>query len=573
MQLKVSASQYSSQGRKPANQDFHGVRVPEEPLLSLKGVCVALADGISSSDVSQIASQTAVDGFLEDYYCTSEAWSVKTSGERVLSATNSWLYSQSQSGQYRYDRDKGYVCTFSALVIKSTTAHLFHVGDARIYRLRGEALEQLTDDHRIRLSDEKSFLGRALGVGARVDIDYRALPVEEGDAFVLLTDGVYEFISEARIVEEIRRHADQLEVAAQTIAKEAFDGGSLDNLTVQIVRVDELPRPSAGELVQELSELPFPPQLEPGMHFDGYLINRQVHGSHRSAVYLAMDETTGESVVLKVPAIEVREDEAHFDRFLIEEWVARRINSNHVLKPRAQTRKRNFVYLVTEYIEGQTLRQWMLDHPTPHIEVVRGIVEQIARGMLAFHRLDMLHQDLRPENIMIDGAGTVKIIDFGSVRVAGIAEIETAIEQPSILGTEQYTAPEYFLGEAGSAQSDLFSLGVIGYEMLSGRLPYGTQVAKIRSKDAQRTLSYTSVLDQARETPAWVDDAIKKAVHPNPDKRYQELSEFIYDLRHPSKAFLSKTRQPLIERNPVAFWKGVSAILLAIIVLLLTKRR
>jgi len=215
----------------------------------------------------------------------------------------------------------------------------------------------------------------------------------------------------------------------------------------------------------------------------------------------------------------------------------------------------------------------MLDHPAPHIEVVRGIVEQIARGMLAFHRLEMLHQDLRPENILIDSSGTVKIIDFGSVRVAGIAEIETSVEQPGILGTEQYTAPEYFLGEAGSTRSELFSLGVMSYEMLSGRLPYGSQVPKMRSKEAQRSLSYDSVLDPAREIPAWVDYAIKKAVHPNPDKRYQELSEFIFDLRQPSKAFLSKARQPLIERNPVAFWKGVSAILLVIIVFLLRKLR
>jgi serine/threonine protein kinase len=384
---------------------------------------------------------------------------------------------------------------------------------------------------------------------------------------------VHEHVSEALIVDAVRRHANELDFAAETIASSAFENGSLDNLTVQIARVDALPRQSAGELVQELSDLPFPPDLQPGMRFDGYLITRQVHGSPRARVYLAMDQATAETVILKVPAIEVREDEAHFERFLIEEWVARRINSVHVLKPCVQTRKRNFVYLVSEYIEGQTLRQWMLDHPAPHIEVVRRIVEQIARGMLAFHRLDMLHQDLRPENIMIDSSGTVKIIDFGSVRVAGIAEIETSVEQPSILGTEQYTAPEYFLGEAGSPRSELFSLGVMTYEMLSGRLPYGSQVPKMRSKEAQRSLSYDSVLDPAREIPAWVDDAIKKAVHPNPDKRYQELSEFIYDLRQPSKAFLSKARQPLIERNPVAFWKGVSGILLVIIVLLLRKLR
>ena len=134
-QLKISVGQYSDKGRKKTNQDFHGICIPIEPQLSSKGVAIAVADGISSSEVSQIASQYAVTGFLEDYYCTSEAWSVKTSVERVLAATNSWLHSQNQQSQHRYDKDRCYVCTLSVMVIKSTTAHIFHVGDSRIYQL------------------------------------------------------------------------------------------------------------------------------------------------------------------------------------------------------------------------------------------------------------------------------------------------------------------------------------------------------------------------------------------------------------------------------------------------------
>jgi len=217
------------------------------------------------------------------------------------------------------------------------------------------------------------------------------------------------------------------------------------------------------------------------------------------------------------------------------------------------------------------LAQWMIDNPKPDLETVRGIVEQIAKGLRAFHRLEMLHQDLRPDNIMIDGTGTVKIIDFGSTRVAGIIEISSPIEQHPLLGTAQYSAPEYFLGEGGTPRSDLFSLGVIAYQMLTGRLPYGTQVAKSTTRAAQNRLSYRSVLDDEREIPAWIDDALRKALHPNPYKRYQELSEFIYDLRHPNKAFLNKIRPPLIERNPVAFWKSVSLILTLAVIALLIK--
>jgi serine/threonine protein phosphatase PrpC len=120
-QLSVSVGQHSDQGRKEAQQDFHGIYLPREPQLSSKGIAIAIADGISSSAVSHIASEFSVTSFLEDYYCTSEAWSVKKSAQRVLAATNSWLHTQSQQSPHRYDKDKGYVCTFSALVLKVHT--------------------------------------------------------------------------------------------------------------------------------------------------------------------------------------------------------------------------------------------------------------------------------------------------------------------------------------------------------------------------------------------------------------------------------------------------------------------
>jgi serine/threonine protein phosphatase PrpC len=571
-QLKISAGQYSDQGRKQSNQDFHGVYTPEEPQLSTKGIAIALADGISSSEVSHVASQFAVTTFLEDYYCTSEAWSVKTSVERVLAATNSWLHAQTRRSPHRYDQDRGYVCTLSAMVIKSRTAHIFHVGDTRIYRVSGHALEQLTEDHRVRVSAEHSYLGRALGVNPQIEIDYQALQVDKGDVFVLATDGVYEHADAVAIVTAIDAGADDLDRAARDIAQRAYSQGSADNLTVQIVRIDELPTPQADEIYAHLSELRLAPILEARALFDGYKILREVHGSSRSHIYLAEDGETRDLVIIKTPSIDLQGDPAYLERFLMEEWVARRIDSAHVLKPRPQTRKRNYLYVATEYIEGQTLAQWMTDHPRPDLDQVRGIVEQLAKGLLAFHRLEMLHQDLKPDNIMIDRGGTVKIIDFGSARVAGIMELAASAGRANLLGAAQYAAPEYFLGESGSPRSDIFSLGVIAYEMLTGRLPYGTQVPKTRTRAAQGKLRYESALSAERDIPAWVDAALRKALHPNPHKRYAELSEFVFDLHHPNQALLGTTRPPLIERNPQAFWKGLSLILMAVILVLLAMK-
>jgi serine/threonine protein phosphatase PrpC len=568
-ELKISVGQYSDKGRKETNQDFHGVVIPNEPLLGLKGIAIVLADGISSSNVSRIAAESAVKGFLTDYYCTSESWSVRTSAQRVLEATNSWLHSQTRSSQYSYDRDRGYVCTLSAIVLKSTTAHLFHVGDSRIYRVSGNSLEQLTNDHRVIISSEQSYLGRALGVNPQIEIDYMMFAVERGDIFVLVTDGIYEHAGDRQIAKAIRDSADDLDEAARTVVELAYELGSKDNLTVQIIRVDELPEGGASEVFGQPHELPLPPLLEARALFDGYKIVRELHGSSRSHIYLAVDIESEAVVTIKIPSIDLRDDPAYLKRFMMEEWVARRIDSPHVLKPCLPSRKRNFLYVVTEYIDGQTLTQWMIDNPKPALETVRGIVEQIAKGLRAFHRKEMLHQDVRPDNIMIDKTGTVKIIDFGSTKISGVVEAAPSGNRNDILGTAQYTAPEYFLGEPVSSRSDLFSLGVVTYQMLTGKLPYGSAAAKARTRSQFNRLVYSPASHRDRELPVWIDGTLERAVHPNPAKRYDSLSEFLFDLRHPNANYLGTSATPLIERNPLLFWKSTTIVLALVVVLLL----
>jgi serine/threonine protein phosphatase PrpC len=570
-QLKISIGQHSDKGRKQTNQDFHGALTPGEPALSSKGVVVALADGISSSAVSAIAAESAVKALMTDYYCTSDAWSVKTSAQRVIAATNSWLHGETMRGARGADRNRGYVCTLSALILKSTTAHLFHIGDSRIFRVAGASLEQLTQDHRVVLSEEESYLGRAMGADHQVEIDYLSMKISAGDAFVLATDGVYEFVEAAFVTREIRAHADDLDIAARNIVAEALRRGGDDNLTVQIVRVDETPEGRVEEVLTP-GRAPLPPVLEARQEFDGFVILRELHASSRSHVYLARDIATDRLVALKTPSIDRAGDEAYLRRFLMEEWVARRIDSPHVLKCWAPERRRNFVYVVTEYVEGRTLTQWMIDNPRPDIETVRGLIDQIGKGLRAFHRREMVHQDLRPENILIDKAGTTRIIDFGSTRVAGVAESDRAQDE-EILGTAQYTAPEYFLGEPGTSRADLFSLGVIAYQMLTGKLPYGAEVSRARTRAAQRRLSYATALADDREIPAWVDEALRKAVQVDPNRRYEEVSQLLEDLRRPGDAFYAATGRPWIERNPLLFWKLLSGGLAALVIVLLWRLR
>ncbi len=326
--------QYSSSGRKDTNQDFHRARVPEPPLRHTKRMAVALADGISSSDVSRAASESAVAGFLEDYFGTPEPWSVKKSAQRVLMASNSWLHAQTRRSPYRYDLDRGYVCTFTAVIIKSTTAHIFHVGDARAYRVHDSALEQLTQDHRVWVTSEQSYLGRALGADQQIEIDYQRLPVEPGDLFLLTTDGIHEYVSPRFMAKTVHENTGDLDAAARIIVNEAYEQGSPDNLTVQIVRVDELADPSSQELYQQMNRLPVPPAMEAGMTLDGYNIIRKLHASNRSHLYLAENPDTRSRVALKTLSTEMQSDPVQLERFLMEEWIAHRVKTRMWPAPR-----------------------------------------------------------------------------------------------------------------------------------------------------------------------------------------------------------------------------------------------
>ncbi len=555
--MQVGIGQFSDQGRKARNEDFHGVRLPGDRLMRTKGIVAAIADGVSASERGREAAGACVTGFLEDYMSTPESWSVRKSAQQVLAALNAWLYSQGHA--YR-DPARGLLSTLSALVLKSTTAHVFHVGDSRIYLLRAGNLQPLTTDHKTWVGGGRSVLSRALGVDPRLDIDYHRQAVEPNDTFLFTTDGVHEYIADAQMARIMIENAGNLDRAAEIIARTALANGSQDNVTVQILRVESLPPPQGEAIYEQLTELPFPPPLEPGMVLDGYRILRELHASSRTQLYLAEDLGTGVQVALKTPSPRFDDDPAYIEQFIQEEWIGRRLDHPHVMRVHAPGRPRRFLYTAMEYIEGRTLRQWMHDHPRPDLEAVRSLIEQIAKGLQAFHRLEMTHRDLKPENVLIDANGTAKIVDFGSARVAGIAEIETPFTRAAILGTRNYCAPEYLAGEAGDNRSDIYALGVIAYEMLAARLPYGPAGEDWRAARAGR--HYTPIGEHRPDVANWVDGALRKAVHPLPAQRYGELSEFLHDLRHPNRSLVAELSAPLIQRNPVLFWKLTAALLL-----------
>ncbi len=552
--LSISLGQSSNAGIKADNEDYFGAFVPDNDQLESKGIAVAIADGMSGSDGGKEASQMSVRMFMDDYYSTSESWTVKKAVTKVMSAMNSWLYSQ---GQQRFDSPKGMVTTFSAIVIKSQTVHLFHIGDSRIYRLRDGDFEQLTQDHRIWISQDEEYLSRALGIDLNLNIDYKSMPAQEGDIYFFSTDGVHDFVNDGELQEHIEAHVADLQQVSERIVEAAKANKSTDNITCQLIKIDALPKANKDEFFDQLTRLPFPPDLRGGNIIDGYKIIRELKSSSRSQVYLAEDtlDEISRKVVIKTPSVNFEDDPAYIDLFLHEEWVGKRLNSEHLIKTCASKRQRSFLYTVLEYIHGQTLAQWMDDNPQATLVQMRGTVTQITKGLRAMHRMEMIHQDLKPDNIILDSNNTLKIIDFGSTKIAGLAEIQSILEHSQIVGTANYSAPEYFKGERGSNRSDIFSLGVIAYEMLTGKLPYGEiQPEKARKKK----FIYRSARQYNASIPDWIDRSLQKATHPIPEKRYGLLSEFISDLNKPNTSLLDADPRPLLERNPLRFWQALA---------------
>lgn len=558
--LEVTLGSHSSRGAKEVNEDCVGTLVAKGSALHEKGVVVAIADGVSSCDDGKKASNYCIAGFVNDYYSTPDSWSVQNAGQKVLSATNTWLYNQ---GMVNSSENKRLVSTLSTLVLKSTTAHIFHIGDSRIYRLRKSSLEQMTHDHRIWVSKDTNYLSRAMGVEPHLEVDYKSCPLQLGDVFLLTTDGIHDFVDD-KTIKTIIAASDDLDTIAKALLAKALQLGSDDNLSCQLVKITNLPFAEEDEIMRRHANLPFPPNLSAGMILDGYKIIDELHASNRTQIYHALDTQTGEQCILKTPSINYEDDQQYRISFLHEEWAGKRVQHQNVLKVLDISRPKTCIYYVTEYISGETLRDWMHHNKKPYIREIREIIKKIANGLGALHRMEMIHQDLKPENIMVGVDGRVKIIDFGSVKIGGISDL-SALEKmdvDDILGTLNYCAPEYHFGQRGSIQSDLYSLAVITYEMINGRLPFNKEMPAKPSKTNLAKMHYIPSMQINPMVPIWIDGALKKGCNFNPQARYQTIAEFIGDISVPNSSFTKSAKFiPLLEKNPLVFWKTLCAVM------------
>jgi len=550
--IKASVGFASEKGPRQSNEDFAGAVFGTELPQPRGEVIAAIADGIGGARGGRIAAETAVRGFLDGFCDLPETMEVRRAAATVVSALNSWIYSQGR----RDDKLAGMGCTFTALVLRGRIAHVIHVGDTRAYRLGGDRLTCLTVDHvREGGSGRSTILNRALGVEAEVRLDYASQPVARHDRFLLCSDGVHGFLS-AEAIAEILRERSASEDSARALIAAALDAGSTDNCTALVVDVVDLPTAESADIGATISRLPLIPVPIVGETVDGFLLKVLVSDGRYTRLFGAVDEIEGGEVVLKFPKPQVAAVATYRAAFVREAWVGARVNSPWVgrtieLPPGRQT----CLYTVMPLYPGELLSARLARRPSLGLEEGRNIAIKLARGAAALHRAGIIHRDIKPDNVILESNGSLKLIDLGVVRVPGMEDFPPE----DIPGTLGYMAPEMLAGQPGNEATDIYALGVTMFRAFAGEFPYGN----LDAVSPPRQNRPTPLSSLRPDLPAWLQDAIVRAIALDPADRFRDMNEFAVEMETGPARAPVPTRQALTfyQRSPVRFWQIVSALL------------
>jgi serine/threonine protein phosphatase PrpC len=554
--VRASVGFASQTGPRERNEDFAGAVFGWELPQPRHDVVAAIADGIGGAKGGRVAAEMAVRGFLDGFCDLPETMEVRRAAASVVDALNGWIYALGR----RDSNLAGMGCTFTALVLRGRIAHILHAGDTRAYRLGGDRLSCLTVDHvREDGSGRSGILTRALGVETEVRLDYATQPLARHDRLLLCSDGVYGVLAHDGIADILRERSASDDTARALVAA-ALDAGSADNCTALVIDVVELPTVESAEIGAAISHLPLIAVPIGGETVDGFLLKVLVSDGRYTRLYGALDEIEGGEVVLKFPKPQVAAVAALRAAFVREAWVGARVHSPWVgrtieLPPGRQT----CLYTVMPLYQGELLETRLTRRLG--LEEGRNIAIKLARGAADLHRAGIIHRDIKPDNVMLEPDGSLKLLDLGAVRVLGLED-----SQPeNIPGTPAYMAPEMFEGEAGNEATDLYALGVTMFRAFTGEFPYGNQdAASLSRRNRPKALSALRP-----DLPAWLEAAIGRAIAIDPARRFHDMIEFAVEMEAGPARPLVTTRRPrtFYERNPIQFWQGV-AVLLALALIL-----
>jgi serine/threonine protein kinase len=273
-------------------------------------------------------------------------------------------------------------------------------------------------------------------------------------------------------------------------------------------------------------------EVNVGDKLDQYKLTELIARSGMASIFKAVDRINGQTVAIKIPYAQFESDVVFYGRFQREEQVVRRLDLPNIIKVYTPERKSR-MYIAMEYVEGISLRVEMRDKRPFATDHALDYARQICGALVYMHGQRVVHRDLKPENILITASGLLKIMDFG-IALDEEARRLTWSGLSSTIGTPDYMAPEQISGRRGDARTDIYALGTIIYEMLTGELPYSSDNVydMMRAKaneDPQPPTHYQPDLDPHLE------EIILHAIERVPRDRYLSAAELLHDLEHPAQ--------------------------------------
>jgi eukaryotic-like serine/threonine-protein kinase len=286
-------------------------------------------------------------------------------------------------------------------------------------------------------------------------------------------------------------------------------------------------------------------EFHPGDELDHYRIDGLVARSGMASIFRGTDVRDGRAVAIKVPHLEMEADPVLFDRFKREEEIGKKLDHPGVVRV-FNDEQRSRRYMVLEWVDGRLLRQILNEQKKLPPERAIRITLALCKALDYIHSQGVVHRDLKPENIMVGPDDQVKLIDFGIAANAGSRRL-TFAKLTEAMGTPDYISPEQVKGKRGDARSDIYSLGIMFYEMLTGKVPFtGPNPFVIMN---ERLLNNPIPPREVNpEISLELQEIMYRALERDPNKRYPNAHEFALDLEHPDKVGVA-------DRAEIQNWK------------------
>lgn len=551
--LEIAAGFATALGPRRDNQDFGAVHLGTPAEQALHGMMALVCDGVSGSKGGRIASELAGRTFIDGFLDQNPLKGIAAAGVAALSGYNRWLHAKSRSDPEM----AGAATTFSALVLRGREATALHVGDSRAWHFRDGVLTRLTEDHVLTQPGLSHVLYRAIGIEPDLRLDVRTVALKAHDRLLLTTDGVHGAVSEADLARMLARRGSP-DADAQVIVDRAVEEETRDNATaivIDVIRIGAVDQDAIGAEAAGLAILA-PPNV--GDNIDRFRLERLLSDGRYTRVFVARDEEGGGQAVLKFPKPTLVSENGARGAFLRESFIGRRIDSPFVGKTLTlEAGRQSRLYIAQPLYAGRTLHARIADEPFDIPQGV-GIAIRLSKAVAALHRQDIAHRDIKPDNVILEADGGLKLIDLGVARLPRIEEFAEA-EAP---GTTGYKAPEMFAGNPGDALTDQYALGVTLYRLFTGDYPSGQE----EDFNRMRFEKPTRPSRHRPDMPAWLEAAILRALSVEPADRFETVEELIHVLEAGSAAAVPPRRDlSLMEREPVRFWQGVSAVLLVLL--------